>query len=100
MDTNWCTVCDKHVAFDDDLYCSAMCRLQDSATLDMVPAGLTYQRKRSNAFSTTGVRSPSFKAYLPSPPLSPVTYISRGRSNKISPPNFHLGGSDYKSSFI
>ncbi|KAK9764774.1 hypothetical protein K7432_007455 [Basidiobolus ranarum] len=95
MDTNWCTVCDKHVSFDNDLYCSEMCRLQDTSAHEMVPPGLVYQRRRSSVFSTSNVRSPPFKAYLPSPPLSPLNFMSKERSSKISPPNFNLGGSTY-----
>ncbi|ORX93651.1 hypothetical protein K493DRAFT_315873 [Basidiobolus meristosporus CBS 931.73] len=96
MDTNWCTICDKHVPYDNDLYCSEMCRLQDTASHEAVKSSLTYQRRHSSIFSTSSIRSPSFKAYLPSPPLSPIHFSHRGQCNKISPPSFSLGSSAYR----
>ncbi|ORX94195.1 hypothetical protein K493DRAFT_32112 [Basidiobolus meristosporus CBS 931.73] len=85
MDTNWCTVCDKHIDFDG-LYCSQQCRLQDAKSDPSCSPTLTYENRRTSICSVRSPTSP--KIGFSSPPLSPV-YRSYP-SEKISPPHFSL----------
>ncbi|KAK9764775.1 hypothetical protein K7432_007456 [Basidiobolus ranarum] len=82
MDTNWCTVCDKHIDFDG-LYCSQKCRMQDATANTLSSPILTYGNRRPSVCS---IRSPSTPNQGPSsPPLLPYS------SEKLSPSSFSIG---------
>ncbi|ORX93652.1 hypothetical protein K493DRAFT_315874 [Basidiobolus meristosporus CBS 931.73] len=80
MDTNWCTVCDKHIDFDG-LYCSQTCRLQDASTKTNSAHMLMYGNRRH---SVSGYRPPPQTPTLLSPSFM-TDYQPHNCGNMSSP---------------
>ncbi|CDH56154.1 predicted protein [Lichtheimia corymbifera JMRC:FSU:9682] len=77
MDTAWCTICNRHCADDNSLYCSEDCRIKDtqipSATdIPSIPLSPPTSPCISYARYTSTKSSNYYGGYfLPSPPSSP-----------------------------
>ncbi|KAJ2905219.1 hypothetical protein GGI21_004192 [Coemansia aciculifera] len=77
MDTNWCTICGKHIdCLDEVLYCNEKCRIRDGCGLP--------------ATTPTSILPSSFEYFSMGSPRASVSYggsspVLRERSSSLTP---------------